>query len=90
VLSKALWPPHRDSYMRTTEGQRNAERAQRESRATEVRECAAKGIIEDGARTPRPDVLTKELQRHNDQHEEHHYDYHRGKRFPAHYTPPHS
>jgi hypothetical protein len=85
VLSKALWPPHRDSHIRTTEGP-----AQRESHATEVRECAAKGIIEDGARTPRPDVLTKELQRHNDQHEEHHYDYHRGKRFPAHYTPPHS
>jgi hypothetical protein len=54
VLSKVLWPPHRDSYIRTTEGPRNAERAQRESRATEVRECAAKGIIEDGARTPRP------------------------------------
>jgi hypothetical protein len=52
VLSKALWPPHRDSYMRTTEGPRNAERAQRESCAKEVRECAAKGIIEDGARSP--------------------------------------
>ena len=41
VLSKALWPPHRDSHIRTTEGP-----AQRESRATEVRECAVKGIIE--------------------------------------------
>jgi hypothetical protein len=40
------------------------------------------------ARKPRPGGLTKELQWHNDQHEEHHYDYHRGKRFPAHYTPP--
>ena len=28
----------------------------------EVPKCAAKGIIEAGARTPRPGVLTKELQ----------------------------
>jgi hypothetical protein len=41
-----------------------------------------------GPYQPRPGVLTKELQWHNDQPEEHHYDYHRGKRFPAHYTPP--
>src|SRR5688572_6765614 len=90
VLSKALWPPTGIVIFAPPRGPRNAERAQRENRATEVRECAAKGVIEAGARKPRPGVLTKELQWHNDQHEEHHYDYHRGKRFPAHYTPPHS
>jgi hypothetical protein len=31
-------------------------------RATEVRESAAKGSLKTGARTPRPGVLTKELQ----------------------------
>ena len=62
MLSKALWPPTGIVIFAPPRGPRNAERAQRESRAIEVRECAAKGIIVDGARTPRPDVLTKELQ----------------------------
>jgi hypothetical protein len=49
-----------------------------------------KGMKKAGVlRGPGQGLLTKELQQHNDQPEEHHYDYDRGKRFPAHYTPPH-
>jgi hypothetical protein len=75
----------------TTDGRGLAQRTngQSEGRVGRGPQSAAKGITEAGSRKSRPGVLTKELQWHNDQHEEHHYDYHRGKRFPAHYTPPH-
>jgi hypothetical protein len=57
----------------------NTEREQSESPAyVGAYKGAAKNSIEAGARKPRPGVLTKELQWHNDQHEEHRYDYHRG------------
>ena len=69
--------------------QRNASRGQGEGRAGKARKKRGQGHYKGrGVLAPRPGVLTKELQWHNDQHEEHHYDYHRGKRFPAHYAPP--